>query len=114
VLPPNESTRIGIPVGKKVAVKVLKQSDINSYERELNLMSKLTHVNLIPLLACCNHGIDDIEGTEDMVLTHVNLIPLLACCNHGIDDIEGTEDMVLILVYEYMEKGSLDRYVFGI
>jgi len=87
VLPPNESTVIGIPVGKKVAVKVLKQSDINSYERELNLMSKLTHVNLIPLLACCNHGIDDIEGTEDMVL---------------------------ILVYEYMEKGSLDRYVFGI
>ncbi|OEL35558.1 Receptor-like serine/threonine-protein kinase SD1-8 [Dichanthelium oligosanthes] len=88
VLPDNESTMIGIPVQEKVAVKVLKQSDMNSYKRELDLMSRLSHVNLVRLLAaCCSHEIDD--------------------------DNEGREETILVLIYEYMKKGSLDHYVFG-
>lgn len=35
---------------------------------------------------------------------HRNLVPLLGCCKKGPD---------LLFVYEYMEKGGLDQYLFG-
>uniref|UniRef100_A0A0A9GFF1 Protein kinase domain-containing protein n=1 Tax=Arundo donax TaxID=35708 RepID=A0A0A9GFF1_ARUDO len=68
-----------------VSVKVLKKSDTNS-ERELQVVFGLRHVNLIRLLASCNHE------------THDN---------------KGTKVKVRILVYEYMHRRSLDLYIFG-
>lgn len=44
--------------------------------------------------------------TEVMLIGNTyyrNLVGLLACCRKGPD---------LLLVYEYMEKSSLDRYLF--
>jgi serine/threonine protein kinase len=85
-LPPSESTRIGVPGGvNKVAVKVLYQSD-KYFEREVQI--------------CC-------------ALSDVNLARLLAYCNTNIDDTEGRDCKGPILIYEYMEKGSLGDYIFG-
>lgn len=84
-LPPPESIRIGVPGGvNKVAVKVLNQSDHNNLEREVQVLFGLSHKNLVRLLAYCNR--DDTEG----------------------GDYKGP-----LLIYEYMEKGSLDHYIFG-
>ncbi|CAL5094040.1 unnamed protein product [Urochloa decumbens] len=85
-LPEGESTRLALPVGAKVAVKVLKQLDLANFDRELQVMFTLCHVNLVRLLA--------------------------SCCQVILDN-QGKEMQERILVYEYMERGSLDKYIFG-
>lgn len=84
-LPQQESTRIGLPGGvNRVAVKVLKESLNNDFERELQVLFGLGHVNLVRLLAYCNDSSTKCGGYKG---------PLL--------------------IYEYMKNGSLDHYVFG-
>ncbi|KAK3139645.1 hypothetical protein QOZ80_5AG0386910 [Eleusine coracana subsp. coracana] len=86
LLPDNEATRIEQPGKKTVAVKVLRESNRNDYERELRVVFGLKHVNLVRLLAYCDHEMRDNRGRQ--VNTH-------------------------ILVYEFMPRKSLNCYIFG-
>jgi serine/threonine protein kinase len=86
-LPEGESIRIGIPAETSVAVKKLRQAAIvDTYERELQVMCRMRHVNLVQLLAYCR---DEIEHSQ------------------------GRKEKVEILIFEYMKNGNLDSYIFG-
>ncbi|KAL6641680.1 hypothetical protein ACP70R_019861 [Stipagrostis hirtigluma subsp. patula] len=86
VLPESVATRVGLQDRREIAVKKLKESFMDSYDRELQVMSKLRHVNLVRLVAYCK---DEICDDQD------------------------TKEKVEILIYEYMERGSLEQYIFG-
>ncbi|OEL24872.1 Receptor-like serine/threonine-protein kinase SD1-8, partial [Dichanthelium oligosanthes] len=73
VLPEEESTRIGITAGEYVAVKKLDQTTfVNSYKRELQVMSRLRHVNLLRLLAFCEDEISDTQGDQENLRAEIN------------------------------------------
>ncbi|KAM0925874.1 hypothetical protein ACQ4PT_003788 [Festuca glaucescens] len=75
--------------GSVVAVKKMLDPDVDGgddeFANEVEIISHFRHRNLVPLRGCC---ITDAEDADD----------------HGSKQ--------MLLVYDYMPKGSLDRYIF--